>query len=921
MMVKAVKVNKTNLLSFEMAVTENALAHTPLMQQYLRIKEQHPDMLLFYRMGDFYELFFDDAKNAAKLLNLTLTHRGQSGGEPIPMAGVPYHAVDNYLAKLVHLGQSIAICDQISDPKTSKGLVERQVVRIITPGTLSDEALLVAHEDCLLAAISEIGPYIGLTYANISSGHLFVSLLESEAALSAELARIQPKELLLASKGFAKKQLKIPNTTAQTVLPRAAFDINKTLPLLQAQFGEAQINKYLSHPVLIEASGALLHYLNHTQRTALPHFKTIQQEQMQDFLILDPTTRRNLEITHNLQGGTTHTVCAVLDHCSTSMGSRLLRRYLQQPLRDVKQLIARQQAILSLKPWANELITKLSAIDDLERILGRIALKSARPRDLLKLRTALQNLPALYQFLLKLDPPVKPGDGEEDPPDIIPRTRPGTQSFALNNTLKTSILKHILQSLQPQQELTDLLTRAIVQEPPQLIRDGGVIASGFDRELDEYRAITHSSSDFLLQLEQQERARTGLSTLHVGYNRIHGYYIEISRQQAEQAPSDYQRRQTLKSTERFITPELKAFEDKALSSAERALMREKWLYEQLLQQLINHLPSLQAMSCAIAELDVFTCLSERAASLNLVPPVFTQEPKLHITAGRHLVVEATADTPFVPNDLTLNDQQKMLMITGPNMGGKSTYMRQTALIVLLAHIGCFVPAKSALIGPIDRIFTRIGAFDELASGRSTFMIEMTETAYILQHAGPNSLVLMDEIGRGTSTYDGLALACACAEYLASQIKAYTLFATHYFELTHLAAQISSIANIHLRTVSHHDDVVFLHQVAIGAAKQSYGIEVAKRAGLLPEVLARAKEKLAELEHSASDTNWVPQSSQRMTALEANRETTTQQTIMPKYPDWIAELARLSIDNVTPRQALDLLNQFQVKASEIIHDGT
>ncbi|WP_294947376.1 DNA mismatch repair protein MutS [Sulfurivirga sp.] len=834
--------------------------HTPMMQQYLRIKAEYPDHLLFYRMGDFYELFYEDAERAAALLDITLTKRGKSAGEPIPMAGVPYHSVESYLARLVQAGESVAICEQVGDPNTSKGPVERKVVRIVTPGTLTEDDLLDARRDNLLAAVLPFKKGFGLAWLEVSSGRFEGCECDDETALRAELARLSPAEILLPE-GSA---LNLPVEAAVTPLADWHFEPDTGARKVRDQFDTEDLRAFGldGAPALLGAAGALLHYAQSMLRHDLKHLTGFRRVHLGDTLILDAVSRRNLEIVENLRGGEEHTLASILDTCRTPMGSRLLRRWLTQPLRDRATLSARHDVIEQLLDgWHEDTLRELlKPVGDVERILSRVALYSARPRDLVQLGTALGQLPALQEALT--------GAG----------------------------LTQQAEALAPQPELHDLLTRALVDNPPMTIRDGGVIAPGFDAELDELRALRDEAGDFLAALEARERERTGIPTLKVGYNRVHGYYIEVTRTHADAVPADYVRRQTLKNTERYITPELKEFEDRILSAGEKALAREKWLYQQLLERLNEHLAPLQRAAAALAELDVLAALAERARSLNLTRPALTDERGIHIEQGRHLTVEALSDEPFIANDTVLVEQP-MQIITGPNMGGKSTYMRQTALIVLMAHAGCFVPAEKAVIGPVDRIFTRIGASDDLTSGRSTFMVEMSETANILHHATADSLVLLDEIGRGTSTFDGLALAWAVAEHMARKVGAYTLFATHYFELTQLAEQLDGVANVHLDAVEHGDRIVFLHQVRPGPASQSYGLQVAALAGVPRAVIARARKKLAELErHSLNAQPAQPQ-------LDLFVET--------PQPDPILEfIDTLEPDAMTPREALQTLYELK-----------
>ncbi len=845
------------------------LPHTPMMQQYLRIKAEHPDTLLFYRMGDFYELFFDDARKAARLLDITLTARGQSQGHPIPMAGVPYHAVEPYLAKLVRLGESIALCEQIGDPATSKGPVERQVMRIITPGTLTDEALLDERRDNLLASLHRDKEVFGIATLDLGSGRFTVLEVDSPEGLISELERIKPAELLV-SEDFGST----PLPDGQRGLRRQApwhFESGSAMRLLCAQLGTRDLSGFGCDGLTaaVGAAGCLLQYVRDTQRAALPHIRAITVERREDSIILDAASRRNLELEVNLSGGHEHTLAAVLDHTATAMGSRWLRRWLNRPLRDQAVLRERHHCVGLLLEDRNYsgLHNLLRHIGDMERILARVALRSARPRDLAQLRITLGLLPDLRIILEKIDSPL------------------------------LHILRHEIGTYP---DLHALLLKSIIENPPMLVRDGGVIAAGYDEELDQLRTLRENAGQYLLDLELRERKRSGISTLKVSYNRVHGYYIEITRAQAERVPADYQRRQTLKGAERYITPELKSFEDKVLSANERALAREKALYEDLLDKILIELPALQTTAAALAQLDVLSNLAERADTLNLNPPELVSAPELTIEDGRHPVVEHTLTTPFVCNDIHLHDRRRMLIITGPNMGGKSTYMRQVALITLLAHIGSFVPARRAVIGPIDRIFTRIGASDDLASGRSTFMVEMTETANILHNATAHSLVLMDEIGRGTSTFDGLSLAWACALHIAREVRAFTLFATHYFELTALPETIEGIANVHLDAVEHGDTIVFLHAVKDGPASQSYGLQVAALAGVPRAVIDMAKQRLRQLEAgrlSDSVAQQMPLFSE------------------PERHPLLAAIAQIDPNELNPKEALEILYRLKGMVKE------
>lgn len=842
--------------------------HTPMISQYLRIKAEYPSMLLFYRMGDFYELFFEDAHRAAKLLNITLTHRGQSGGKPIPMAGVPFHAAENYLAKLVKQGESVAICEQIGDPAESKGPVERKVVRIITPGTVSDEALLDETQDNLLAAIHFDKTGFGIATLDITSGRFRVCETKTAEGVRSELERLKPAELLY-SETFDALDL-IEHLKGKKSQPAWYFETETARRLLTQQFNTRDLAGFGCEdmPIAITAAGCLLQYAIDTQRAALPHIQSLQAERADEAILLDASTRRNLEITENFQGSIENSLAAVLDHTATPMGGRLLRRWLNRPIRDLKSLQQRQFAIENLieTHQHDDLHTLLKGIGDIERILARVALKSARPRDLVQLRYAFGLLPEIQHQLTPCESPL---------------------------------LQSLAQKINTFPQLHELLLKAIIENPPVVIRDGGVLARGYDAELDELLSLSENASDFLVRLEQQEKARTNIATLKVGYNRIHGYYIEISKGQAKDAPADYIRRQTLKNAERYITPELKEFEDKVLSAKAKALAREKALYEELLEKLLQYLLPLQHSAESLATLDLLTNFAERAETLHFTKPMLRCEPGIEISAGRHPVVEQVLNEAFIPNDTLLNEEQRMLIITGPNMGGKSTYMRQTALIVLLAYTGSFVPAEKASIGPIDRIFTRIGASDDLASGRSTFMVEMTETANILHNATENSLVLLDEIGRGTSTFDGLSLAWAVAKQLAEKTKAFTLFATHYFELTTLPETTPYTKNIHLDAVEHDDKIVFLHTVQEGPANQSYGLQVAQLAGVPRSVIQQAKQKLRHLETT---------SAYHQTKTDAVQQ---QDLFAQDKPDPLRDaLEACDIDNITPKAALELLYQLK-----------
>lgn len=794
----------------------DTVEHTPMIQQYLRIKKEHPHHLLFYRMGDFYELFFEDAKKISSLLGITLTTRGQSAGQPIPMAGVPYHAADSYLAKLVKLGETIAICEQIGDPNTTKGPMERRVIRILTPGTLTEEALLDESQDNLIMAIHVENSIFGIAYLDVTSGRFCISQITTQDELLHELERTRPVEVLI-SEMFPK--LPFLNKIGHLqVCPKEVFQTNTAIKVITSHFQVSTLNALgcESLTIAITAAGSLLQYVKEMQQNELPHIYQLLIESNTENIQIDAHTRRNLELTSNLQGGRENTLLSVLDTTITPMGTRLLARWLHNPLLSRTTLNARLDAVsLFCKTQAYVKLREiLKPIPDIERILTRIALLSAKPQDLTRLKQALKCLPPLKTALLPLAHPY---------------------IASLTAELKTF------------PELCTLLETAIAENPSNFIREGGVIAKGYDAELDELRNLSEHVEEFLLKLENEERQKTGLSTLKVGFNRIHGYYIEISRGQASSAPQHYSRRQTLKNAERYITPELKKFEDKILSSRERALAKEKELYEALLLKIQESLLALQATAQIIATLDVLSCLSERADTLQWHRPELIDTTELTIQGGRHPVVEKTLRTPFIPNDLHLHPTRRLLIITGPNMGGKSTYMRQTALIVLLAHIGSFVPARQAKIGRFDKIFTRIGAQDDLGGGRSTFMVEMTEAANILRNATPKSLVLIDEIGRGTSTFDGLSLAFAIASYLVTEVQAFTLFSTHYFEMVQLPDLFPEAVNVHLDAVEFGESLVFLYTVQEGPANRSYGIQVAQLAGIPTPVIEMAKQKLKELE--------------------------------------------------------------------------
>ncbi|MDM1330254.1 MULTISPECIES: DNA mismatch repair protein MutS [Acinetobacter] len=857
-------------------------SHTPMMQQYLKVKMQHPHSLMFYRMGDFYELFFDDAHKAAKLLGITLTHRGKANGQPIPMAGVPYHSAEGYLARLVKKGETVVICEQIGEV-TGKGPVERGVVRIITPGTLTDDALLNSYQSSNLVALCLQQNQIGIALLDLSAGIFKVQQQEYQPEqLAIELSRLMPSEIVVDEDivdpniiESVKKQLDCPVTKR----PNVDFNLNNAQKTLCDQLGVATLSGFgIDHlPLAKAAAAALIHYAKETQRTALPHIRSIQLEQSSDFIALDPVTRRNLELIEPLfEHGTS--LFQLINDCQTAMGGRLLSRTLMQPLRDTALLDARLDATEAILTGYHDAPIRLvlKEISDIERVLSRVALGSARPRDLVQLRQACAQIPYLRHAV---QPIVSAG--------------------------QSKYLQQLNEELGDFQGLYQRLMAAIVEQPPVLLRDGNVIAEGFDSELDELRQIRDHAGQFLIDLEIQERERTGINTLKIGYNRVSGYYIELSRAQAEQAPEHYIRRQTLKNAERYITPELKSFEDKVLSSESRALAREKMLFEMLLDELRQDIGNLQMMSSAIAQIDVLANFAHQARLKNWTRPEFSPEIGVKIVAGRHPVVEALSKTAFTPNDTTLDFNHRMAIITGPNMGGKSTFMRQTALIALLGYCGSYVPAQAAVLGPIDRIFTRIGSADDLSTGKSTFMVEMTETSQILHHATNQSLVLMDEVGRGTSTYDGLSLAWACVLDLTKRIKCLCLFATHYFELTELGKE-SGIDNYHVTAKELNGNLILLHKVQQGPASQSHGLQVAKLAGIPANVIKEAQNRLKILEKQSHQS--VQKSVQHDLFSEPMVETEVIERIVEveKPSPALEALRQLDVDNLTPRQALEQL---------------
>lgn len=857
-----------------------------MMQQYLGIKSDYPETLVFYRMGDFYELFYKDAERAAELMDITLTARGKSSDEPIPMAGVPYHSVDNYLGKLVKLGESVAICEQIGDPATSKGPVERKVVRVVTPGTLTDEGLLDDSRENIITSVRKRGDIWGVASLEVSSGRFVTKEIDNEIELAAELERIRPAELLLADDDDSDFS-NVEGAATQRVAPWY-FEHEHASKTLANNFGTTDLKAFGCDdvPVATSAAGALLQYALDVQGSSLPHVTSVTVEQRDDLLLIDAASRRNLEIEHNLTGADEYTVFALFNHCAGAMGTRMLRRWLNGPVRSHDELSSRHEAVDALADAHQDARPILRAVGDMERICARIALGSARPPDLVRMRSALEALPALATLA----------------------TQTGSQRLAA-----------LAQQLGPFDETLDLLQRSIAEEPSALIRDGGVIAAGFDETLDELNTLEKDSSSFLTDLETRERERTGVKTLKVQYNRVHGFYIELPRSSSDDVPAEYVRRQTLKNAERFITPELKEYEDKVLGARDKALARERELYEQILVDLGGAVSDLRTCAMAVAEIDVLSNFAERALSLRLTKPELSDAPGIEITAGRHPVVESNHDVSFVANDLELNDETRMLLITGPNMGGKSTFMRQNAIIALLAHTGSFVPADRAVIGPVDRIFTRIGAADDLAGGRSTFMVEMTEMAQILRGATDTSLVLVDEIGRGTSTFDGLALAWSCASELA-RLKCLTLFSTHYFEITALATHLPATQNFHMQAVEHGKDIVFLYSINPGPANQSYGLHVARLAGVPESVVDQAQNKLSELESGYDDiappVQPAPSSASEKSdsAAVANNPAPPQMSLFgggdPREAKLREMVEGIDPDDLKPKEALELLYQLK-----------
>ena len=858
--------------------------HTPMIRQYLKLKSQYPDIFLFYRMGDFYELFFSDAELIAPLLDITLTARGKSAGLAVPMAGIPYHAADGYLAKLLKLGHSVAICEQLANPNAEhKGPVPRDVVRVLTPGTVTDAALIEDKQDAWVACVAskscKTSQQFSLACVNLTSGQFWVSELDSLTSLCMQLQRVLPREILISEEDphRASLQAQLSSSATLTERPPWEFAWQSAYSKLIEHFAVQSLAAFEleDRKIAVSAAGAALAYIQHTQRTPLHHIQAIHYRHHLEALYIDQVSAQHLELTHNMQGGQEHSLASVIDKTATPMGSRLLRQWILQPTRSQQVLLQRQNMVAACQSAYSDIQSLLKGMGDTQRILARIALRTARPRDMVQLNVALQRFPSLQQQM-----------------QILLNNHP------TDPELKNKII-NIINSLDNFHDLSHKLSNALIEAPPATIRDGGFIAPGYDTELDELRSLQTDATCKLSTMEINEREQTGIATLKVNYNRVHGFYIEISKAQAKQAPEHYQRRQTLKNAERFITPELKAFEDKVLSSRSKALAREKLLYDELLDTLISNLTRLQQAAQHLAWLDVLQNFAERADNLQLTAPKFTQDRVIEIRAGRHLVVEQLTTTPFIANDSEFNPSKRLQLITGPNMGGKSTYMRQVALIVILAHIGCYVPAQAATIGPIDRIFTRIGAADDLASGRSTFMVEMTETANILHNATAQSLVLLDEIGRGTSTFDGLSLAWACTQHL-SKLNCYTMFATHYFELTKLSEQFSNISNTHLDATEHDGQLVFLHKLKAGAANKSYGIQVAKLAGLPASALAAASHKLQQLELAN------PLTASSSTATQMQLPINLPAEIPAAHAQLIQSVQALQPDQLSPRQAHEKL---------------
>lgn len=838
---------------------------TPMMQQYLRIKADYPDTLLFYRMGDFYELFYEDAVQAAELLDITLTSRNKNSDNPVKMAGVPHHSVDQYIQKLIRLSVPVAICEQIGDPAKAKGPVERKVVRVVTPGTLTDEKFLDARTENLIMAVHEIDGKQAVAVLEISSGRFLAKDIADSESVQSEINQVRPAEILTADSTVLTEQL--PEDRIQEV-PDWYFSYQRATDLLKVQYGVDKLTAYDcdQHPVATAVAGALLQYAIDVYGSELPHIQELKFETSDEYLVLDDCSWRNLEIERNLSGETRNSLIDLYDRCSTAMGARTLRRWFRKPVRNRLEVERRHMIIEHLLEHSksDSVRTILQGVADVERISSRIATKSARPVDLVRLKESLLSIPALVEL-------IQPNDCSE--------------ASALCEAMDTV------------DEASDLIARAIREEPAATIRDGGVIRRGYDAELDELIKLRDDSGQQLAEMEIRERNRTGIRNLRIHYNRVHGYYIEVPRQAGDQVPKDYLRRQTLKNNERFTHPQLSEFESTILGAKEKSLAREKLLYEQLLEHLQSFVSRMQSSADSLAQLDVLCNFAHLSITDSLQRPILVDEPGVLIVGGRHPMVEATQKKPFVPNDTELNRQNRLLLITGPNMGGKSTYMRQTAVIVLLSYTGCYVPAQSATIGPIDRIFTRIGASDDLSAGNSTFMVEMTEMATILHRATAQSLVIVDEIGRGTSTFDGLALAWACADNLLTDIQALCMFSTHYFEVTALAENSPGASNVHLTAVQHDGKIVFLYEVRQGATKQSYGIQVARLAGVPSKVVSVASEKLSKLTESAGNREQMGTRQSQIPFFEP--EPCDRSPVLEK-------LKHIDPDDLSPKEALETL---------------
>ncbi|CCG19185.1 DNA mismatch repair protein MutS [Taylorella asinigenitalis 14/45] len=864
----------------------DAASLTPMMQQYFNLKSQAgDDVLLMFRMGDFYEMFYDDAQLASRILNLTLTKRGHTGGNDIPMAGIPVQSLDQYLSRLVASGLSVAIGEQVGDPASSKGPVERKLVRIITPGTITDENLLPQKSDSLILCIYSKGVHSGITWLNLANGDFASSEILSKS-LDQELYRLSPAEIIVPESSNYKFSYKCTITK----VPDWHFDLKECTLRLKEFFKIDDLSVFglgVEASLNIISAGCLLRYIVKTQNENLGHIKKIYIESESRFLGLDPFTRKNLELTESLSSSKGPTLFSTLDNCETGMGSRLLRNWIHNPLKNNSEINERQTNVSQFLQPTNEefsisqilktLKDQLKPITDIERLSSRVAMLTIKPKELAKLRDSLHTLEVVRKFLLE-----------------------NYGNLSIN-----------LECIPKAEELKEYLSRAIATEPSTQIRDGGVIAKGFDAELDDLRNTSSNNGSFLLEYETKLKEATGISLLRVEYNRVQGFFIEIPKSRAENVPDTFRRKQTLKNVERFTTPELKQWEDKILSADERALKREKYLYDEILQNIQIWVSLLQDIAKLVASIDVYSALAYHAYNNNWIKPELVEGTSIAIEQGRHPVVERTIEK-FTANDCFLNSENRMQIITGPNMGGKSTYMRQTALIVLLARMGSYVPAESASIGEVDAIFTRIGASDDLAGGRSTFMVEMIEAASILTNSTNGSLVLMDEIGRGTSTYDGLSLAWAIACRLLNHNKSLTLFATHYFELTRLVDEYKGIANVHLSAVETSDGLVFMHEVHDGPANKSYGIQVAQKAGLPMAVIKQAQNVLERLNQSNSSQMdlFDTQVSDIDVSFEDPAETRDK---FKNLQDFISDI---DPDELSPREALETLYRLKDFSSNI-----